>query len=263
MSRSARLLAASRPVHPVYLFAADLGAAAVAPLLAHWVRKQASFDLTTIMSYWAASLLCSGACFHLFGLGRSIWRYFSWREFVPLITAVVTAVSSASFVAFTFDRMEAVSRAEPLLHGALLLSGLVFIRVVARQIERSKRLPRAFRTPDFSPVRQAVLIGTSPLADIYLRMVDEVSSVATRPVDVVAIVAEKARHLGRSLRGRTITGTLANLEEVFGQLSVHGVHVDMLVMAVQEKYVPEAARELLRAREAAGAQVLWLPALLG
>src|SRR4051794_14638037 len=106
MSRSARLLAASRPTNPAYILAADLAAAALAPLLAHWIRKQGAFDPTTIMSYWAASMLCSGASFFLFGLRRSIWRYFSWRELMPIATAVVTAVSSASFLAFTLDRME-------------------------------------------------------------------------------------------------------------------------------------------------------------
>lgn len=263
MNRSARLLAASRPIKPAYIFAADLVAAALAPLLAHLIRKQEAFDLTNIMSYWAASMLCSGTAFLLFGVGRSIWRYFSWRELMPLTTAVVTAVSSASFLAFTLDRMEAVSRAEPLLHGSLLLAGLILIRVLARHAERSKGLPRYLRAPGSGPVRQALVIGTSPLADIYLRMVDEMAGLSERPVDVIGIVAEKPRHVGRTLRGRLITGTLSDLEATFAKLSVHGAHVDMLVLAVQEKYVPEAARAFLQGLEAAGTQVIRLPAVLG
>ena len=152
MSRSARLLAASRPAPPVYLFAADLGAAAVAPLLADSgpeagvVRPHHDYELLGVLAalLWGVLPSLRIRPQHLAGLLVA--------RVCPAITAVVTAVSSASFVAFTFDRMEAVSRAEPLLHGALLLCGLVLIRVVARQVERSKRLPRACRTPDYSPV---------------------------------------------------------------------------------------------------------------
>src|SRR3954452_20761081 len=87
MNRAARLLAASRPIKPAYIFAADLVAAALAPLLPRLIRKQGAFAVTHIMSYWAASMLCSGTAFLLFGVGPSIWRYFSCRDLMPLTTA--------------------------------------------------------------------------------------------------------------------------------------------------------------------------------
>jgi lipopolysaccharide/colanic/teichoic acid biosynthesis glycosyltransferase len=263
MSSPDRILAASRPIPPALIMAADLAVASLAPILAHWARQQEHFDLDAIMSYWAASMLCSGACFLLFGIERSIWRYFSWRELVPLATAVVTAVSSASFLAFSLDRMQAVSRSEPLLHGAILLSCLIVIRIVARQVERSKRSRSARSRSSNNPVRQALVIGTSPLAEVYLRMVDEMASFTRRPVDVVGIVAEKPRHVGRLLRGRPITGTLADIGNLTAKLSVHGVRVDLVVLAVQDKYHLSAASGFLRELEAEGAEIIALQTLFG
>ena len=258
-----RLLAASRPVHPALMMVADLGAAALAPLAAHWIRRPDFPDFGAVMSYWAASVLCSSASFLLFSVARSIWRYFTLREVVTLATAVVTAVSSASFLAFSLDRMQAVSRTEPLLHGALLLSAMVLIRIAAQQVERSKRAAGKPLAAGSGRVSQVLVIGTSPLAEIYLRTVDGMASFSTTPVDVVGIVAEKPRHVGLSIRGRAIVGTLADLEAVFTKLSVHGVHLDAVALAVQDRYIPLAARELLQRREADGVQVIRLPTLLG
>ena len=68
---------------------------------------------------------------------------------------------------------------------------------------------------------------------------------ASAPVDVVGIVAEKARHVGRTIRGREIVGTVAEVKGVLERLSVHGVAVDTVVVAADERFLsPEALDEL-------------------
>ena len=68
---------------------------------------------------------------------------------------------------------------------------------------------------------------------------------ASAPVDVVGVVAEKARHVGRTIRGREIVGTVAEVKGVLERLSVHGVAVDTVVVAADERFLsPEALDEL-------------------
>src|SRR5215204_5080485 len=93
-----RVLAASRPVKPIIIAAADMIVAALAPVT------------------------CSGVCFFAFRIARGIWRYFSWRDLFLLALSVTTAVGSASFVSFTIDRMGPVSRTEAILHALILFA---------------------------------------------------------------------------------------------------------------------------------------------
>ena len=157
-----RVLAASRPVKPKIIAAADMIVAALAPVAALAARRGHFDDLGSYLTYWLASVICSGVCFVAFRIARGIWRYFSWRDLFLLALSVTTAVGSASFVSFTIDRMGPISRTEPILHALILFAGLVLVRMIARQVERSKNLSRQSFKPGETSIRQTLVIGTSP-----------------------------------------------------------------------------------------------------
>ena len=258
-----RVLAASRPVKPIIIAAADMIVAAIAPVAALAARRGHFDDLDTYLTYWCASVICSGVCFFAFRIARGIWRYFSWRDLFLLALSVTTAVGSASFVSFTIDRMGPVSRTEPILHALILFAGLVLVRMIARQVERSKNLSRQSFKPGETSIRQTLVIGTSSLAEVYLRLAEEMATFASAPVDVVGVVAEKARHVGRTIRGREIVGTVAEVKGVLERLSVHGVAVDTVVVAADERFLSPEALDELDQLESNGVRIIHLHKLFG
>ena len=263
MSTSARVLAPSRPLPTGAIAVADQIVAILAPVAALALRRGEFAAIDEYLSYWLISIVSSTLCFWVFGVSRTIGRYFGWRDLAPLALSVLTAVASASFISFSLDRMESVSRSEPLLHAALLFVFLALVRSVARQIERSKGASRRHSSSGGDRVRQALIIGTSPLAELYLRMVDDSAGLTRKAIDVVGLVAEKNRHVGRTIRGRTVLGTLENIEEVLRRLSVHGVSVGLVVIAAEERFFSEEVRASLRRLESNGAQLLHLGQLFG
>src|SRR5215208_1114533 len=258
-----RVLAASRPIKPIIIAAADMIVAAIAPVAALAVRRGHFDDLDSYLTYWLASVTCSGVCFVAFRIARGIWRYFSWRDLFLLALSVTTAVGSASFVSFTIDRMGPVSRTEPILHALILFAGLVLVRMIARQVERSKNLSRQSFRPGETSIRQTLVIGTSPLAEVYLRLAEEMATFASAPVDVVGVVAENARNVGRTIRGREIVGTVAEVKGVLERLSVHGVSVDTVVVAADERFLSPEALDELDQLESNGVRIIHLHKLFG
>src|SRR3954451_11899369 len=161
-----RVLAASRPVKPIIIAAADMIVAVIAPVAALAARRGHFDDLDSYLTYWIASVFCSGLSFLAFGIARGIWRYFSWRDLFLIGLSVTTTVGSASLISFSVERLGPVSRSEPVLHAVFLFAGLALVRIIARQVERSKNPPRGSVKP---VIRQTLVIGTSPLAEVYLR----------------------------------------------------------------------------------------------
>jgi lipopolysaccharide/colanic/teichoic acid biosynthesis glycosyltransferase len=252
---SARLLSAARPVPTAAIVAADLLVACVAPIAALLLRRGHFSDFSEYSYYWAASVLCSAACFTAFRQARGIWRFFSWRDLSPLASSVVTAVGAASLITFSFDRMQSVSRSEPLLHAGILFIGLALVRVVARHVERAKHVARDRSTPR----QQALVLGSSQLSELYLRIVDEMGTA----IDVVGVLAEKQRHVGRTVRGREVLGTVDEIESVLQRLSVHGVNICSVAIGMEERFLSLRARAFLSEMEAAGAQILDLSLFFG
>jgi lipopolysaccharide/colanic/teichoic acid biosynthesis glycosyltransferase len=254
---SARLLSAARPVPTAAIVAADLLVACVAPIAALLLRRGHFSDFSEYSYYWIASVLCSAAFFMAFRQARGIWRFFSWRDLTPLASSVVTAVGAASLITFSFDRMQSVSRSEPLLHAGILFMGLALVRVVARHVERAKHVSGDRSAP--CQRRQALVLGSSHLSELYLRIIDEMET----SIDVVGVLAEKQRHVGRTVRGREVVGTVDELESVLQRLSVHGVNVCLVAIGIEERFLTSRARGLLSELEAAGAQVLDLSLFFG
>jgi lipopolysaccharide/colanic/teichoic acid biosynthesis glycosyltransferase len=254
---SARLLSAARPVPTAAIVAADLLVACVAPIAALILRRGHFSDFSEYSYYWLASVFCSAACFVAFKQARGIPRFLSWRDVTPLASSVVTAVGAASLITFSFDRMQSVSRSEPLLHACILFTGLALVRVVARHVERAKHVRRDRSAP--RQRRQALVIGSSHLSELYLRIVDEMAT----STDVVGVLAEKQRHVGRTVRGREVLGTVDELESVLQRLSVHGVNVSLIAIGIEERFLTSRARAFLSELEAAGAQILDLSVFFG
>jgi lipopolysaccharide/colanic/teichoic acid biosynthesis glycosyltransferase len=236
---------------------ADLLVACVAPVAALLLRRGHLSDFNEYSYYWLASVCCSAACFIAFRQSRGIWRFFSWHDLTPLATSVVTAVGAASLITFSFDRMQSVSRSEPLLHAGVLFVGLALVRVMARHVERAKHVAPEQRSSHQR--RQALVIGSSQLSELYLRITDEMAT----SIEVVGLLAEKQRHVGRTVRGREVLGTVDEIEPVLRRLSVHGVNIGLVALGIEERFLSSRSRASLADLEAGGAQIVDLSLFFG
>src|SRR5256714_11681468 len=114
----------------------------IAPLAAVAIRNAyiLSYDgMVTTLLYCIVSGAFSLIAFLIFRLYDGLARYFSAHDALDVVKAVICAELMTCAVFFTFTRLEGIPRSTPLIHGLILLAGLLTARVIARLFdERAK-----------------------------------------------------------------------------------------------------------------------------
>src|SRR3954453_9641576 len=112
------------------------------PVLALLVRDAIilSYDgAVTALLYCLISAVFALIAFLIFRLHDGIARYFSAHDALDVVKAVICAELITSAVFFTFTRLEGIPRPTPLIHGLILLAGLLTVRVIARVFDESAK----------------------------------------------------------------------------------------------------------------------------
>src|SRR5438477_7653122 len=140
----------------------------IAPLAALAIRNAyiLSYDgIITTLLYCVVSAGFSLIAFLIFRLHDGLARYFSAHDALDVVKAVICAELMTCTVFFTFTRLEGIPRSTPLIHGLILLAGLLTARVIARHFEETAKsnlkLPAA---------ENVIMIGATQLSSLYIRL---------------------------------------------------------------------------------------------
>jgi len=186
---------------------------------------------------WAVASLLFGTC-------STVWRFSSLSEYLNIVAAAGLTVVVATGFAFVYNRMDGVARSLPPLEFLTVSAVLISARVFMRLRHARRRLPRQLRDFDERQMRKTVLlVGVGPLADLYLRSVEEFG--ADRVI-VAGLLGLKAEQTGRKLHELTVLGSIEHAEIVLRDLVVHGVQVDEIVVATALDRLMETGRTVLR-----------------
>ena len=214
----------SRRSKKVYLSIWDVFWALLSPLAALWLADAlvlAQQDWSMTLNYCALAFGFSIVAFVAFRLQDTMTRHFSAHEALDIIEAVLFAELMTGGFLFTFTRLDGIARSVPLYHGLLLAGGLIFARILTR-------VAGAEASTDYQSRRERVIvIGANRLASAFISMLN---AYAPNRQSVVALLDDKGG-IGRAVRGVQVLGTSQELDAIVSEFSVHGVHIDRVILA--------------------------------
>lgn len=229
------------------------------PLAALWLGGAlvlARQDWNALLIYCAISSGASVFAFLAFGLQKTVTRHFSAHEVLDIAEAVLFAQLLTYGVLFTLTRLDGIPRSVPLYHGLLLAGGLIFFRIVTRAGGKERR------GSDYQLRRERIIvIGANRLAASFISML---RAYAPNQEGVVAVLDEKSGAIGRSLGGVQVLGTPQELDVIVTEFSVHGIHVDRVILAGDTELLSSAAlHDVERVCKKRQLELSYLPRMLG
>jgi lipopolysaccharide/colanic/teichoic acid biosynthesis glycosyltransferase len=109
--------------------------------------------------------------------------------------------------------------------------------------------------------QNVLLVGVGPLAELYLRSIDEF---AVHHLAVVGILASGGELPGRKLRSYQVLGSPEELLKIARELEIHGAPLDRVVVAKpRDRLASEALDTLLALERSSPVKVEWLHEALG
>ncbi len=238
-------------------FLHDVAVAMAAFVLALLLRLGTqAVELLARDDLWIALIifgLVSGAVFLGTGLYRGIWRYASLNDMLGIVRAATLAVLLFLPVTFMVTRLEALPRSSLVITWLLLIALLSAPRVIYRLLKDGSLTHILERNAHLRvPV---LLIGAGDAAELFI------SSLKRNPsYEVLAVIDDKGRRVGRRIRGVPVVGSLNELDALFARVSRrHGRKPQRLILT---KDLPrERLSELLSFAERHGLTLDRLPRL--
>jgi lipopolysaccharide/colanic/teichoic acid biosynthesis glycosyltransferase len=144
----------------------------------------------------------------------------------------------------------------PLYHGLLLAGGLIFARILTRVADAEEG------AIDYQSRRERIIIiGANRLASSLILML---KAYAPNRQSVVAVLDENSSAVGRSVSGVQVLGTSQDLEAIVSEFSVHGVHIDRVILAGDSDLLSAAAlHDVERVCKKQHLSLSFLPRMLG
>jgi len=221
-------------VHNLERILLDVTLVVSATLLAHWLLTDfsPSWQRTwAITPYVLTSGIATSLIVPAFRLERRLWQYASMADYARICCVALTIVTVSLAITYSLDQLDGVARALPVLQLLLTLGGLIGARGIACWWGQTGRRPRArhvqFGALHDTCAQTVLLIGTTELADIYLRALDVMG---TKSVQVAGIIGLDDQHVGRLFRNLEVLGGAADIGCVLRRLRCHGIVVDRFVV---------------------------------
>ena len=197
-------------------FLHDVTVAALSFWLALYMRVSGDFAVLPEGAALTATALFTVTCGVIFlahGLYRSIWAFASLRDLMEILRATTIAVAVFLAIAFITTRLEGVPRSVPFMAWFIMLAGLGGSRMLFRLL-RERRLSALWERSGAGRVN-VLLVGAGDEADIFMRAVSANPQAA---YNVVGIVGENAKRVGRSIHGVNVIGTIDQLPAIVAKL---------------------------------------------
>src|SRR6266545_4037201 len=250
----------SRTGKRVYLSLWDLFWALISPLLALYLRDVDILfrgDWSAVGYYWVLSSGFALLAFFALRIQDGMTRYFSVHEALDIAEAVLFAELMTFGVMFTITRLDGIPRSMPIIHGLILLAGIVAARIFVRIV-----FSRANEPQDYQSRRERIIvIGANPFAASFIQLL-RVYAPTHQPV--IAILDGDAGMIGRAISGVQVFGAPHELDAIITEFSIHGVETSRVVIAGESDSLgPAVLQEVERICQSRQIGLTFLPRMLG
>lgn len=234
--------------------------AAVAFLLALYLRYGDDVFTMPAGAVFTALGLFTVTCACVFlasGMTRSIWAFSSMGDLLRITRAVTIAVVIFVVIAFVTTRLEGVPRTTPFIAWFILLALLGGTRMGFRLL-RERRLSSLWTRSGGGRVN-VLLIGAGDEADLFLRAVN---ANPHSPFNVIGIVGENDKRVGRAINGVEVIGTIEQIPQLLEKLRARGKPPSRLVLTrAVTRFNGALVAQLLEQASSLGLGLSRLPAL--
>jgi lipopolysaccharide/colanic/teichoic acid biosynthesis glycosyltransferase len=250
----------SRSGKRVYLSLWDLSWALASPILALYLRDASMFggtDWGVIGYYWLLSASFALLAFFALRIQDGMTRYFSVHEALDIAEAVLFAELMTTAALFTLTRLDGIPRSMPLIHGLLLATGIIAVRMLVRVV-----FSQDDEIPDYRCRRERIiLIGANPFAAAYIQLL---RAYAPQRQTVIAVLDADTGMAGRAIAGVQVFGTPQELDTIVGEFAIHGVDTDRILVAGEVDILsPTLLHEVERICRKRQIDLCFLPRMIG
>jgi len=236
-------------------FAHDLAMAALAYLLALWLRLGDDLvrqDASLVLGGTALFALIAACVFRWLGLYRGIWRFASFPDLARITRAATLVVLIFLAAMFLITRLDSVPRSALVIAWFVMILLLAGPRILYR-LAKDGRFDLGGDPGD--PARVPVLLlGAGAEAERFIESCERPGA----PYRVVGLLDETGTRRGRALRGVEVLGRIDELAVVVDGLAAQARRPQRLVVARPE-FAGAPLERLLDEAERLGIGVARLP----
>lgn len=219
-----------------------IAAATVSALILSKAGAFEGFDELDVGIYFLASIVFGGVSLLVSGTSNRVWRYFSALDILPVFVVAFLTVLLTGFAVILLDVADVVPLSLIFSHSAAILIVLVSARLVMRVVLEPIDIGRRSHVVD-PLARHSLIIGANEIAEFYIRCVDRQ---AIRNVVVEGILDADGTAKNDMIRSINVLNTPENAGQAIADLSVHGIIIDSIVLAVPFDRLTMKARRTLR-----------------
>jgi len=247
----------SRSGSRIYLSVWDLVWAVVTPILALYLRDidPLRADWSLVGYYWVLSAAFALLAFFALRIQDGMTRYFSLYEALDIAEAVLFAQLMTCAALFTVTRLDGIPRLVPLVHGLLLVGGLIGARIVVRTMSDDEPLDYQSRQ------ERIILIGANRFSSTFIQLLNAYSP---QRQPVIAVLEEDSAMIGRAFSGVQVLGAPHELDPIISEFAVHGIRTDRIVIAGEVNFLsPAVLHEVERICKSQQIELSFLPRMIG
>jgi lipopolysaccharide/colanic/teichoic acid biosynthesis glycosyltransferase len=214
-------------------------------------------DWTAVGYYWAFSFGFAVLAFFALRIQDGMTRYFSMHDALDIAEAVLFAELMTIAALFSLTRLDGIPRSTPVMHGLLLVSGLIAVRILLRIMfsERDEGEGYGCRC------ERIILIGANPFAASFIQLL---RSYAPQRQPVIAVLDEDAGIVGRAIGGVQVLGAPNELDTIITEFAIHGVATDRVMVAGEvDSLSPVTLREVEWVCQKRQINFCFLPRMIG
>ncbi len=228
----------SRTLRKANLSFVDIAWAVAAPIAALYLRDAeilSRVPWSMVGSYWIVAAGFSVLAFLIFRIDDEIAHYFSVHGTLDIIKAVAFAELATCVVLFVATRLDGIPRSTPIIHGLILVTGLIasrmFLRIGAGGEDRLQ-------------CGRIILIGANRFSSYFIKLLNAYAPDQQR---IIALLDDSAATIGRTISGVRVLGPPQHLGAVIDEFVVHGIRTEQVIIASESNLLdPEVMRQVQR-----------------
>jgi lipopolysaccharide/colanic/teichoic acid biosynthesis glycosyltransferase len=214
-------------------------------------------DLAAVGYYWALASCVTIVAISALRIQDGMTHYFSVHDALDIAEAVLFAELMTTAALFSLTRFDGIPRSMPLMHGVLLATGLIGIRMLLRVVFSEQDEVQNYNCRR----ERMILIGANPFAAAFIQLL---RSYAPQRQPVIAVLDENAVAVGRAISGVQVLGAPNELDAIIGEFVVHGIETNKVIVAGEvDMLSPATLHEVELVCQKRGIDLCFLPRVIG